>query len=901
MLLPRPCGSAVPRASALMAGRLYGLQGLKSYVDNETPADGTPSHYGLKELGKIDAFSTRAPVQNKEWRKNQTIRDTHDVVHKFLAKAAGGEAEIASLLTDPNHGYITRYLKEDHKTIHSKVLDAVSPEGSERALLQKMGQAFTNASDDGDRRTLLQFVCKKHDHREQCRKQLIALGWRGLGDKLMKSTRDIVEAEGFVHKPLPTLQVHKPGGEAISEEKKAEIINTWYDNSTAASEVHGGYLEQGVEEIVENPLRFTNAPVWQIAYQVSTTLAVAPSTVVKYKPANVTKPVRKTDYCRYCMKWRRMLNQMRTTIAKLKVRYDLRRDLPSDHLRKFLAAMAPHEKAKLSDTDNAQIKEFLKLLHEHEVHRLTAKRQNAQHNAEVKSALKGGETCVIVYDFKENLKLGREPCERDDKYFLTTSCSCVGAIVFIDGIQVDIDHVSTVKNHSAEIATVILEKTVELLEREYPDKFHKMQTISTWSDCGPHFRAEIMAAFELYELPKRYKKNIKMNFFCEKHGKIICDAHFQKVGIYILDYSKFEAVMTPHDVQKGLLAVHDRVNEGRKVRKLPDLKLCVEVYTKDEIEQRRKNFTLQQLPIRDDKQGLNGIHSTYCLCRKVGENFVRNYIFSDVPDEGMTKRKYVKVAAKPAPVGKEKLAELRDAGDAPETEVASSAFLIQKRKKLLSNLEAAGNPMPGLALPEDLLDDDISVELRAVLDKHAMPRPKLAEARILANEVNRLVVFKDHDSGSFVFGRLLGSVSQDDVRLAGHGRKCIFREAYHPHATVCEIVEQEPFAEEAKAEENRTVFFLRDTAALPVECDEAAVDDVRRRVEPTAHVRHSHQVRLLDYWAQCSSCAKWRIVDYATYCTARKTMSVFTCAHGNCEAPQTEEELAGLEDAKAAL
>ena len=75
--------------------------------------------------------------------------------------------------------------------------------------------------------------------------------------------------------------------------------------------------------------------------------------------------------------------------------------------------------------------------------------------------------------------------------------------------------------------------------------------------------------------------------------------------------------------------------------------------------------------------------------------------------------------------------------------------------------------MPGLALPEDLLDDDISVELRAVLDKHAMPRPKLAEARILANEVNRLVVFKDHDSGSFVFGPTYAAAAPVTASAAG--------------------------------------------------------------------------------------------------------------------------------------
>ena len=104
----------------------------------------------------------------------------------------------------------------------------------------------------------------------------------------------------------------------------------------------------------------------------------------------------------------------------------------------------------------------------------------------------------------------------------------------------------------------------------------------------------------------------------------------------------------------------------------------------------------------------------------------------------------------------------------------------------------------------------------------------------------------------------------------------------------------------SSAKVERTAFFLKAEAGLPVECDgDVDAEAAARRVEPSANLRHSHQLRLgIDYWAQCSACQKWRIVDFTTYCVAREAMSTFYCANGNCSAPQTEEELAGLEEAK---
>ena len=512
----------------------------------------------------------------------------------------------------------------------------------------------------------------------------------------------------------------------------------------------------------------------------------------------------------------------------------------------------------------------------------------------------GSKTCVIVLDFKENLKLGHGPVEQDDAYFKVKPCTVVGAVAFLGGVQVNIDHVSSVLNHSSEISNFVLSKTIDLLSREYPEKFAEIETISVWSDCGSHFRSEVQAAFTLFVMPKQFKKKIKMNFFVEKHGKSHCDSHFQKVESYILEFSKTEPVESPDDVKEGLLQIHERVNECRKTRNLPPLSLCVEVYSKEDIENHRKTSPLMELPLSAE----GGIQATYCLCKKPQETFVRNYGYSDLAGEGTANwsSNYAKVNSKPEPAKKERIQELKDAGKVPAKAVASIAFLINKRKKLISILEKAGNPHPGLILPTDELEDGISVQLRAVLDKHAVhPRPKgLKEARALAKEVNRLIVFKDQRLGCYIFGRLLGEVSPDDVRIEGVDRKCLFREVYYPDKTFCEIVEQEAFIGEfysSKATEHPSAFFLEASAGISFEGEED-IEAAKRRTEPDENLRLSHPIRLYDYWAQCSTCQKWRIVDYNTYCVARQALSTFQCANGNCDAPQTEEELAGIEDAK---
>ena len=279
------------------------LSQLLAFVNNDLPT-----------FEKGDRFSTRAPVGcTPPKQKDQTIRDILKVVHEVLVAVAGSVEEIPALLCDKDHGYITNYVSPSTKT---EILDLLSPSNSERALVQKLGEAFRHSQKDSDRRTFLQFVCMRDaKSARQTHKDLLALGFEGLGRALLASTREAVMASHFKHKPLPELQQRNAGGAEVGSDTKAKIEDGWYEHSQPASEIHGA----NKMTLEDEPLRFTLAPVYTIANQIAKSCGCAPNTCVAHKPPNIQKPTKKTDYCRYCHKLRLKYAAGRKFLNNLKV------------------------------------------------------------------------------------------------------------------------------------------------------------------------------------------------------------------------------------------------------------------------------------------------------------------------------------------------------------------------------------------------------------------------------------------------------------------------------------------------------------------------------------------------------------------------------------------------------
>ena len=846
-----------------MGGRPAGLEGLRAWVDDEDE--------GLLSYSCKKKFSQRKPVTAKTYDDNP-IRTLHYVLQKILTHLAGGTDEVASLLTDPKHGFITSHMFKKNKDEYNKVRENLYPTDGEYPLMRKIGQAFTNSVNDADRRSYLQFVCfrKQHGLKLWRRRLATEFGFRGLGYSLLKSVRKTVAEPGFKHKPLESIQAQRGGAPEVSAEVKAQLEEEWHENSQPAAEIIG---EPDTATVDDCPLRFFNAPPYTLAVEIGKKCGCAQNTAIAHCPPHIVKPTKKTDYCRYCAKYRRLLARGKVMVAKLKARYgdgdghDAKtvKDAPSDHLRKFWHSMSSEFRNRVfSEMDRTQVKEFLNELTELEHHRSVAARQKKAFTKEVNATRtqqkKGCGTCVMVLDFKENIRTGHSPVETDERYYNMSSVTCVGVVVYIGGLQISVDLLSNVMNHTSDVSLLVLEKVVEMLASDNltSEKFAKISSLSVWSDCGPHFRSSVFIGSTLHKVGKERNLTTTNNYFGEKHGKSVVDSHFQKVSAYLSFYSKTEPILTVEDVQKGLVETQERVNQCRLARNQPSLNAWVEVYTKEDLLSLRPHVV--ELPMEH-------ITDTYCLQKRPRETFTRNYVFSDY--SGHEKYKKITESTRPAGV----LRPVKESEDAPEGALGRVAFLKRKRKNIVATLKEAELPHEGIEFAEDLEEDGMSFELLQFLNKYKLAAGNVTQIRSRLNREEQLLTRKVEETGTWAFGRILGEVSNPDLlKAAGAaGRKAIFIEMYYAHATVAEILPQEDMVTSVK---EGLCHFVDGLAGVPLEAEgEASV--ARSLVVPSSALRHSHVTRLKDYWAQCTNveCRKWRIIEFQQYCEARKKMS----------------------------
>ena len=95
--------------------------------------------------------------------------------------------------------------------------------------------------------------------------------------------------------------------------------------------------------------------------------------------------------------------------------------------------------------------------------------------------------CVIVFDYKQNVKIGTGPWQVSQEYYKQTQQSVFGCVVFSKDQdkkeREQVFHfVSDVLSHDGLFACDCLKL---LMNQSYLKQFN---SISFWSDCGPHFR-----------------------------------------------------------------------------------------------------------------------------------------------------------------------------------------------------------------------------------------------------------------------------------------------------------------------------------------------------------------------------------------------------------------------------
>ena len=83
---------------------------------------------------------------------------------------------------------------------------------------------------------------------------------------------------------------------------------------------------------------------------------------------------------------------------------------------------------------------------------------------------------------------------------------------------------------------------IRFLERALQHVPEDTRHINFWSDCGLHFRCYQLAYWALVALPRQLTRErgvvvtIRLQFFCEMHGKGPCDGHFSVLKGWVNSY-----------------------------------------------------------------------------------------------------------------------------------------------------------------------------------------------------------------------------------------------------------------------------------------------------------------------------------------------------------------------------
>lgn len=201
-------------------------------------------------------------------------------------------------------------------------------------------------------------------------------------------------------------------------------------------------------------------------------------------PKNVKKAKKKTDLCELCLSTH--------AIEQKKTRGD---------------QLTPDEE------DTMKVGAF---------HKANALKQRLSFKKNVQE-LKEGQA-VIVFDFKQNIKLGGSPEEVSQDYYHTSSINYISFFVKTPTKGIFFDFSSEVLAKDAYFVRGCLRK----LFKHPAFKELKINELIAWSDVGKHFRNGMLAYF-FSDLTAYGINKVTHNFFVESHGKSICDVHFSRV------------------------------------------------------------------------------------------------------------------------------------------------------------------------------------------------------------------------------------------------------------------------------------------------------------------------------------------------------------------------------------
>ena len=222
---------------------------------------------------------------------------------------------------------------------------------------------------------------------------------------------------------------------------------------------------------------------------------------------------------------------------------------------------------------------------------------------------KGVKHCLIVLDFKENIKLSRGLVEYDHDFHNKPIRTVLGFIIyFVDSNGIyhkkHFNIISEILSHDAGFVINAFEKLIS-------QGWFQFKSMDIFMDCGPHFRCQELLHYLFIE---KKELNIMVHFFGEKHGKSPVDSHFSILSRWLIDLDRNVHI----DSTEGLISGWTKkINESNEIKKLKkdktdNIPFDIEFFVMNEI--RRDEF-IKGLQIADLK--------TYmCLFKVKGEELI---------------------------------------------------------------------------------------------------------------------------------------------------------------------------------------------------------------------------------------------------------------------------------------
>jgi len=348
-------------------------------------------------------------------------------------------------------------------------------------------------------------------------------------------------------------QRHRPLSKAAtSTEVKALVIKYLYNNSrdSCATIVDSSLANEATTsmEYSSSAVYYLEIPKRDIYKKLQADypdLKLCLSKFYKLCPKNFKKAHKKTDMCQVCIAGKKAERKLQLLLSR----------------------------ANYTIANRKQLEDAV---HLYQQHIFFKNRQQQCYKNSINRTTSS--SCVVIMDFKENLKIGGGPVETGANFYHKKQVSVLGfAVHYQDNTGTAciryFDYLSPILSHDSLFIIGCIRK---FLAHSFMADFSQ---VCFWSDSGPHFRSGELMHFIFEQLPQLYDKQFYMNYFVEYHGKNIVDGHF---GVLSRWFKEAEAVQDIHTIEDLLRVFQNKAQAQQYHNKTSYLSTEFDLYLRPE-------------------------------------------------------------------------------------------------------------------------------------------------------------------------------------------------------------------------------------------------------------------------------------------------------------------------------